>query len=67
MQKHPTLSAIVVMKFDLGLYTKEKEEGLSKVEDVFNMRPNWSMNGNCRVKSGDSKFQHPPQVIVLIV
>ncbi len=55
------------MKFNLGLETKEKEEGLSKLEDVFNVQPNWSVNGNRRVEAGVSKFQDPPQVVVAIV
>jgi hypothetical protein len=46
---------------------KEKEEGLSKVKDVFNIRPNWSLNGDRRIKSGDSEFQDLPQVVVSIV
>ncbi len=29
MQEHPASSAIIIMKFNLGLETKEKEEGLS--------------------------------------
>jgi hypothetical protein len=46
---------------------KEEEVGLSEVKDIFNIRPNWSMNRNHRVKAGDYKFQDPPQVVVPIV
>ena len=46
---------------------KEEEVGLSKVKDIFNIRPNQSMNRHHRVKAGDCKFQDPPQVVVPIV
>jgi hypothetical protein len=66
-QKHPTSSTIVIVEFHLGLKPKEEEIGLSKVENIFNIQPDWSVDRYRRVKTWDSKFKDAPQVILPVI
>jgi hypothetical protein len=62
-----TSSTIVIVEFHLGLKPKEEEIGLSKVENIFDIQPDWSMDRYRRVKTWDSKFKDAPQVILPVI
>ena len=53
-QEHPTLSAVVVVEFHLGLEAKEEKKSLSEVENVLDVSPGGDADGDRQVKARDS-------------
>jgi hypothetical protein len=48
------------MKVHLSLETEIQEVRLRKLEDISDLRPDWDLDGDDRIKAQDSQFKDMP-------
>jgi hypothetical protein len=48
------------MEVELGLQAEEEEVVLSKLKDILNLRPQWSLDWDRGIKSRNGEFKYLP-------
>jgi len=66
-QEDAASGTIVVMEIEFGLQSEVEEVLLGEVEYVVGVGPSGDRDRDCRIKTGNSEFQHTPEVVISIV